>query len=145
MGIIRGLERAIAALLLLLVRGYRLLISPLTPPSCRFYPTCSTYAITAIERFGPIHGARLAIARILRCQPLHPGGYDPVPETLRSPVIDATAALTRRSFSSDGLAGRPSPLDPPSDGAAEARDRDPDPAPGTDPNPQPPGPDSEGT
>ena len=106
---------AIARLLTGLVRLYRLVISPLTPPSCRFYPTCSTYAIAAIERFGPWHGTRLAVARILRCQPFHPGGYDPIPETLRSPRVAAAEALTRRSFSSDALAGRPSPLDGPDD------------------------------
>lgn len=63
-----------------LIRGYRSLISPLFPPSCRFHPTCSQYAIEAIERFGAIRGSWLAVKRILRCNPFHPGGYDPVPE-----------------------------------------------------------------
>ena len=67
-------------LLIQLIRGYRLLISPLFPPTCRFQPTCSNYAITAIERFGVIKGSIMAVKRILRCHPLHPGGYDPVPE-----------------------------------------------------------------
>ena len=67
-------------LLIWLVRGYRILISPLFPPTCRFYPTCSSYAIDAIERFGAVRGSILAIRRILRCHPLHPGGYDPVPD-----------------------------------------------------------------
>jgi uncharacterized protein len=62
-----------------LIRGYRLLISPLFPPSCRFRPTCSQYAIEAIDRFGPFYGSWLATKRILRCHPWHPGGYDPVP------------------------------------------------------------------
>ena len=66
-------------LLLRLIRGYRLLISPLFPPSCRFHPTCSEFALEAIERFGPLRGTWLAVKRILRCHPLHPGGYDPVP------------------------------------------------------------------
>ena len=66
-------------LLIWLIRGYRLLISPLFPPSCRFQPTCSQYAIQAIERFGALKGGWLAIKRILRCHPFHPGGYDPVP------------------------------------------------------------------
>ncbi len=66
--------------LLLLIHGYRRLISPLFPPTCRFNPTCSQYALTAIERFGPVKGSWLAARRITRCHPFHPGGYDPVPE-----------------------------------------------------------------
>jgi uncharacterized protein len=62
-----------------LIKGYRRFISPLFPPSCRFYPTCSQYAIEAIEGHGAIHGSWLALQRILRCNPFHPGGYDPVP------------------------------------------------------------------
>ena len=67
-------------ILIKLIRGYRLFISPLFPPTCRFQPTCSNYAITAIEKFGVIKGSFLAVKRILRCHPFHPGGYDPVPE-----------------------------------------------------------------
>lgn len=66
-------------LLIWIIRGYRLFISPLLPPSCRFQPTCSQYAIQAIERFGVLKGSFLAIKRIMRCHPFHPGGYDPVP------------------------------------------------------------------
>lgn len=65
--------------LITLIQGYRSLISPLFPPSCRFQPTCSKYAIEAIEKFGAFGGSWLAIKRILRCHPFHPGGYDPVP------------------------------------------------------------------
>jgi len=63
-----------------LIKGYRAFISPLFPPSCRFHPTCSQYALEAITRFGILKGGWLATKRICRCHPLHPGGYDPVPQ-----------------------------------------------------------------
>ncbi|USG65801.1 membrane protein insertion efficiency factor YidD [Brevibacillus ruminantium] len=63
-----------------LIRGYQLFISPYKPPSCRFAPTCSHYAIEAIRRFGAWKGSWLAVRRILKCHPFHPGGFDPVPE-----------------------------------------------------------------
>jgi len=72
-------------LLVSLIRAYRLIISPLFAPTCRFQPTCSQYAIEAIERFGPWHGSWLALRRIFRCHPFHPGGYDPVPTTPPDP------------------------------------------------------------
>lgn len=62
-----------------LVRGYQLAISPLLPPSCRFYPTCSCYAIEALTRHGVIKGLWLALRRVGRCHPWNPGGHDPVP------------------------------------------------------------------
>ena len=62
-----------------LIRGYQILISPLLPATCRYTPTCSSYALTAIERFGPLRGSWMAIKRIVRCNPWHEGGYDPVP------------------------------------------------------------------
>lgn len=71
----------IARLLALLVRLYRLLISPLLPPACRFYPSCSAYAVTALERHGAVHGTFLVVKRLCRCHPFHPGGIDPVPDT----------------------------------------------------------------
>ncbi|PLY01607.1 MAG: membrane protein insertion efficiency factor YidD [Desulfuromonas sp.] len=58
---------------------YQRFISPLTPPSCRFYPTCSCYALDAFNRYGIFRAFYLTIKRILRCHPWHPGGYDPVP------------------------------------------------------------------
>lgn len=76
LGIIRTL---IVWPMVLLVRFYQMLISPMLPPSCRFTPTCSTYMIEALQKRGPLVGLWLGIRRILRCNPWHPGGYDPVP------------------------------------------------------------------
>ena len=64
---------------LLVIRAYQRFISPYLPPTCRFYPSCSSYATDAIARYGPWKGGYLSIRRLLRCHPLHPGGYDPVP------------------------------------------------------------------
>lgn len=63
-----------------LIRGYQLVISPLLGPRCRFLPTCSDYAMEAIERHGAARGSWLATRRLLRCHPFNPGGIDPVPE-----------------------------------------------------------------
>ncbi|MBR0464159.1 MAG: membrane protein insertion efficiency factor YidD [Clostridia bacterium] len=62
-----------------LVRFYQQAVSPYTPPSCRYIPTCSEYAVQAIEKYGAARGSYLAARRILRCNPFHKGGYDPVP------------------------------------------------------------------
>lgn len=64
--------------LLLLLRAYKWALSPLFPPSCRYVPTCSEYALEAVERYGALRGGWMAIARIMRCHPLVRGGYDPV-------------------------------------------------------------------
>ena len=66
--------------LLALIRFYRKAISPLTPASCKYIPTCSQYGLEAIERFGALKGGLLTLWRILRCNPWSRGGYDPVPE-----------------------------------------------------------------
>ncbi|MBP1561861.1 MAG: membrane protein insertion efficiency factor YidD [Oscillospiraceae bacterium] len=67
-------------ILLLLVKFYRRYISPMKPPCCKYYPTCSTYAMQAIEKHGAVKGVLLAAWRILRCNPWSLGGIDPVPE-----------------------------------------------------------------
>ncbi|MDY6906234.1 MAG: membrane protein insertion efficiency factor YidD [Thermodesulfobacteriota bacterium] len=61
------------------IRFYQLAISPMVGPACRFYPTCSQYAYTAVKRHGTVKGLWLAVRRIAKCHPFHPGGYDPVP------------------------------------------------------------------
>lgn len=65
-----------------LILAYRYGISPVLPPSCRYTPTCSQYALTAIDRFGALRGGWLAVRRILRCHPWGGCGHDPVPDTL---------------------------------------------------------------
>lgn len=71
-----------------LIRLYQWVISPLIGPRCRFHPTCSHYAIEAINRHGVLKGGWLACKRLLKCQPLHPGGYDPVPPVHQTKEID---------------------------------------------------------
>ncbi|MDR0910691.1 MAG: membrane protein insertion efficiency factor YidD [Spirochaetaceae bacterium] len=71
------------SMVLYCIRFYQKAISPLSAPHCRFYPTCSTYAYEAIEKFGLLQGLYLGIRRLLCCHPLHKGGYDPVPEEFR--------------------------------------------------------------
>jgi uncharacterized protein len=72
-------SRAFRALLLFLISGYRRLVSPMLPPACRFYPTCSEYALQAIDEHGPGRGTVLAVKRVCRCHPWSAGGVDPVP------------------------------------------------------------------
>jgi len=68
----------VSRFLVLLINGYRLVVSPLLPPACRFTPTCSEYALEAIKKYGAARGFYLAVRRLLRCHPFHRGGYDPV-------------------------------------------------------------------
>lgn len=72
-------KRAAAFPLIVLVRFYQICISPLNPPSCRFTPTCSQYALEALRKYGPLKGTWLAARRLLRCHPWGGSGYDPVP------------------------------------------------------------------
>ena len=78
-----------------LLRAYKWAISPLLPPACRYVPTCSEYAVEAVERYGALRGGWMAFARILRCHPFARGGYDPV-------VV--TAASQERDDRNDGAA-----------------------------------------
>jgi putative membrane protein insertion efficiency factor len=71
---------AVVRAAVVLIRGWQLSLSAVLPPSCRFQPSCSTYAIEALERHGPVRGTWLAMRRIARCHPLGAAGYDPVPE-----------------------------------------------------------------
>ncbi len=76
----RGLQRLTGVVLQTLIRVYQLLLSPVLPPSCRYLPTCSDYAVEAIGRHGALAGVSLAARRLARCHPWGSGGYDPVPE-----------------------------------------------------------------
>lgn len=69
--------------LLVALRGYKWAISPLFPPACRYLPTCSEYAMEAVEHHGPVRGSLMAVWRLLRCHPLSKGGYDPVVDGAR--------------------------------------------------------------
>lgn len=82
------------------IRFYRASISPLRPPSCRYTPSCSAYAVEAIERFGLARGSWLAVRRLLRCHPFHKGGHDPVPQ-----FVGRSAAQTPENPLSTDLVG----------------------------------------
>ncbi len=75
-----AVRRVLTAGLVSLIRGYQRYVSPLFGPTCRYYPTCSAYALGAVRVHGPVKGSLLALARLLRCNPWTPGGIDHVPE-----------------------------------------------------------------
>jgi putative membrane protein insertion efficiency factor len=106
--------RLLIAPILGLLRFYQKFLSPLKPPTCRFHPTCSSYAIEAFSRHGPWRGAWLAVRRLLRCHPFHPGGYDPVPVPEPSgrpgpprpgPPADPDSGSAGRAGGTEGTAG----------------------------------------
>ena len=103
------------------VRGYRLLLKPCLGNACRFEPTCSRYALTALERHGALAGSYLTVHRLLRCQPFCQGGHDPVPDNaprLFSRLISPPAAPARAS--SSWTTTRPSPSRSPNGGDCPA-------------------------
>jgi putative membrane protein insertion efficiency factor len=77
--------------LLAAIRGYRYAIRPMLGANCRFYPSCSAYALEAVERHGAVRGTWLAAKRIAKCHPFHPGGYDPVPGGPGGPAAPGSA------------------------------------------------------
>jgi putative membrane protein insertion efficiency factor len=79
MGFRRGIGRVLGLGIAALIRAYQLIVAPILPPSCRFYPSCSYYAAEAVELHGPWRGLVLALRRLLRCHPWGGSGYDPVP------------------------------------------------------------------
>lgn len=83
-----------------IIRIYQRFVSPLLGPRCRFHPSCSQYALQAVQRFGTLHGGWLAAKRLARCHPWHPGGYDPVP-------VPAGDSFANRSIGSP-IMGQPS-------------------------------------
>jgi hypothetical protein len=78
-GVVHTVQRVLAAPLIGMIVFYQRVISPMTPPTCRYYPSCSAYALTAIQRFGPFKGTWLAVKRLVRCHPWTAGGVDHVP------------------------------------------------------------------
>jgi uncharacterized protein len=92
------MNRIAKTFLLMLLRGYKWALSPMLPPACRYVPTCSEYAIEAVERYGALRGTAMAIWRLLRCHPFVRGGYDPVALDCAAP--DALGVCTHTTVSS---------------------------------------------
>lgn len=101
------MSRLLALLLMLPIRLYKAVLSPLLPPMCRFHPSCSVYALGALSVHGPVKGSWLAVRRIARCHPFHPGGLDPVPPR------DGHAATTLLEAQEPALARRLAEPPPP--------------------------------
>lgn len=93
-----------AWLLVQLLRGYRLVISPLLGPRCRFYPSCSAYALEAVQLHGALRGSWLAVRRLSRCHPFHAGGLDPVPGSEQRPGSGSSGVTGRDQTGSQELA-----------------------------------------
>jgi len=94
-----GVSRLTARGIISAIELYRNTISPLRPPSCRFTPTCSQYAVDALREYGFIRGSWLAMVRLLKCGPWHPGGWDPIPEPRHGHHDHADGGATLRSDS----------------------------------------------
>jgi len=92
-----SVRAVVAAPAIWLIRAYQLVLSPMRPPTCRFYPSCSAYALTALERFGLLRGSWLAARRLLRCHPWNPGGVDHVPQTTGSHDTRLSARPTHQT------------------------------------------------
>lgn len=119
-----GAPGPVARIVISLVRAYRRLVSPLLPPRCRFAPSCSQYAVEALRLHGARRGTWLAVRRIARCHPFHPGGHDPVPPPVvrgaarrpQSGTAPATSAPVRgedgRSAPAAAVRARPASYDP---------------------------------
>jgi putative membrane protein insertion efficiency factor len=101
---VRAAAKLPSRLVVLLLRLYRLVISPLYGPTCRFYPTCSEYALIAVERHGVLRGGWLSVRRLVRCHPWNPGGVDPVPP------LEGSAAVSESSTAAADPTSAPSPF-----------------------------------
>ena len=100
-------RRGLAKLLAMPIHLYRYAISPMLPPSCRFYPTCSEYALQALREHGPLGGSWLAVRRICRCHPWNNGGLDPVPDKFAPSTYSRTAFLASLSRWPAAQRGKP--------------------------------------
>ncbi len=83
---------------LFIIQFYRVVISPLLPVSCRFYPSCSAYSYEAVQRFGTARGITLAVKRVIRCHPYNDGGYDPVPPVREQIEIEKVGGLNEEDI-----------------------------------------------